>query len=177
MWEYATVFETSLLLSAGGPCPHPPVSGTQAPVAGVALRVPLSGDMVASYLALWFSSTLWAPPMKAGGFSGDYSKNRPLNQTPCLQDAKCLYSVGAWKFACLRVCALLCHSGISGVAVSKAQSSHRDESEKTMHSFLFLYPTQGHADIMKPSFCYLEWAAQSQKLLHSQTRPLYVFVI
>lgn len=150
-------------------------TGTQTPVAGVALHGPLSGDMVASCLALWFSSTLWAhPPMKAGGFSGDYSKNRTLNHTPCLQDAKCLYS---WEFACLRVCALLCHSGISGMAVSKAQSSHRDESEKKMHSFLFLYPTQGHADIMKPSFCYLEWAAHSQKLLHSQTRPLYVFVV
>lgn len=152
-------------------------TATQAPVAGVALRGPLSGDMVAS--CLWFSPTLWAPSpqMKAVGFSGDYNKNRTLNHTPCLYDAKCRYSVGAWKFACLRVCALLCHSGISGVGVSKAQSSQRDESEKKMHSFLFLYPTQGHADIMKPSFCYLEWAAHSQKLLHSQTRPLYIFVV
>lgn len=33
-------------------------TGTQAPVAGVALRGPLSGDMVASCLALWFSPTL-----------------------------------------------------------------------------------------------------------------------
>lgn len=36
--------------------------GTWAPVAGVALRGPLSGDMVASCLALWFSATLWASP-------------------------------------------------------------------------------------------------------------------
>lgn len=52
-----------------------------------------------------------------------------------------------------------------GMAVSKALSSHRDESEKKMHSLLFLYyPTQGHTDIMKPSFCYLEWAAHLQRL-------------
>lgn len=63
------------------------------------------------------------------------------------------------------VCALLCGSRILGMAVSKALSSHWDESEKKMHSLLFLYyPTQGHADIMKPSFCYREWAARLQRL-------------
>lgn len=58
--EYATVFEIRLHMSH-----HRPASGghsTQAPVAGVALRAPLSGDMVASHVsgahtpALWFRS-------------------------------------------------------------------------------------------------------------------------
>lgn len=183
VWEYATVFEIRLHMSAGPPWPWPhthtvpsqEATGTQAPVAGVVLRDPPSGDVVAFRVsgvhtpALWYSSTLWEqvghPPPPSPRLCRDCNKNRTLNHAPCLRDAKCLYLVGVWKFAWLWVCALPCHSGILGIVVSKAQSSHWDESERKMHSLLFLYyPTQGHTDIMKPSFCYLERAAHLQIL-------------
>lgn len=66
VWEYATVFEIRLHMSH-----HPLASGvlaTQAPVAGVALLAPLSGDMVASHVsgahtpAPWFKSVCTVGP-------------------------------------------------------------------------------------------------------------------
>lgn len=171
-------------MSAAGACPHLPTTYLASlPVSGGHWYTSSNDRCRSTWSSFRWHGSLWCqqcaqhtsavvqyqtvrpgwiptPSLKAGGFSGDYNKNRTLNHTPRLWDAKCLYSVGAWKFAWLGVSALLCRSGILGMAVSEAQSSHRDESEKKMHSFLFLYyPTQGHTDVMKPSFCYLEWAA------------------
>lgn len=117
-------------------------TGTQAPVAGVALRGPLSGDMVASCLALWFSSTLWAPSpqMKAGGFSGDYNKNRTLNRHACKMLNVFIPSVRGNLHVC--ECALSCVTPVFRGWLSPKPRARigMSQKRKCIHFYFYILP-------------------------------------
>lgn len=183
LWEYATVFEIRLHMSH-----YPPASGghgTQAPVAGVALRAPLFWHGSLSCQRCTHTSTL-VQVCEHRGTRLDHQL--PSKQEGSLEiTTRIEHSAGAWKFAWQWVCALSCVAPVfwDGCLQSPELTSGWVRKENAFTSISILsYPRaywynetiillSGVSGTLAETFHQMSF----WKVLHSQTRPLCILVL